>query len=436
MKVLIVFASLLLNAALLATLVYRPSLAPAVVRDFIVQHRSAAGAETGAARKAPPKPPAKLWTQLQTEDLPALVARLRAAGFPPNVIRSLIRSLVDARYASRLRALREPDPNVPYWQQRPFFMWFGDKRYVEMEQLQRERSKLMRDLLNDPVLAETGTTPFDRRRYGNLSPAKVEMIRRIEEDYNDMISPIRAAMGGIELPEDREKLALLAKEKRADLASVLTPDELSEFEMRTSHVTSALRDRMTAFDATEAEFRSIFQAYQALGEKFGTRSSMMSMDWTSREEIQNGLSNQLRAGLGDARYAEFVRDASDDYRQMLRLTKQQQLPTDTPERAYALTERVAQQSRQIADNTALSREERRDALKALAQNARADLAVLFPGEAGQSYVNRVSWLAYLERGTAIEIAPKPPLIIASDSGMTSYSSGTLVVPANRRPVKQ
>src|SRR5258707_692709 len=98
-----------------------------------------------------------------------------------------------------------------------------------------------RDLLNDPFFATDDVSATQRRQFGNLSRQKVDSVQRIEDDYSEMTSAIRAAMAGITLPEDRDKLALLAREKHADLAAVLTPGELADYELRSSPITSLLR---------------------------------------------------------------------------------------------------------------------------------------------------------------------------------------------------
>src|SRR5262245_58968031 len=44
---------------------------------------------------------AKTWSELNGEDLPHLVSRLRAAGFPPAIVRSILRYLVDQQFEER-----------------------------------------------------------------------------------------------------------------------------------------------------------------------------------------------------------------------------------------------------------------------------------------------------------------------------------------------
>src|SRR5438132_12053022 len=89
-------ASLLANVLLLAALV--------------AGHHEARPA-TAAAVKAPapasaPKPAfdGQTWTTLQADDLPALLQRLRAQGFPIEIIRAILAAQLRAAYAERMKA--------------------------------------------------------------------------------------------------------------------------------------------------------------------------------------------------------------------------------------------------------------------------------------------------------------------------------------------
>ncbi len=63
---------------------------------------------------------------------------------------------------------------------------------------------------------------------------------------------------------DREKLALLNRERRADLERVLTPEELFEYDLRQGPTAMRLRSQLAAFQPTEEEYRAIFTVQHAL----------------------------------------------------------------------------------------------------------------------------------------------------------------------------
>ena len=217
---LLLTGSLAVNLALFCALAWRPALAPPAFRDFFTRNFHAAVEPANVTpvnlRPPPPAEKPKLWTAFTSDDLATLVARLRAAGFPPEIIREIVQAQVNARYDARIRALQDPDPNTPFWKLPSSMVAFGatSKTREEINQLQRERSKLVRDLLRDDFFATSDVNAAQRRQFGNLPRNKLDAAQRIEDDYAEMTSAIRAAMKGVTLPEDREKLALLEREKR------------------------------------------------------------------------------------------------------------------------------------------------------------------------------------------------------------------------------
>ena len=134
---LLLATSLALNAAGVAALVLRPSLAPKAVREVLgvvtpeeaaERARAARTAQTArlAAAEAAARPPPTLWSQLETDDLRTLVARLRAAGFSPVVIRAVVDAQIAGRFEGRLKAITQERDQTPYWRQPPY-LFTGSK---------------------------------------------------------------------------------------------------------------------------------------------------------------------------------------------------------------------------------------------------------------------------------------------------------------------
>lgn len=425
MKRVPLIASLLLNATLLALLVARPALDPAPVRDFIIAHFGAQRAPVAPvlAVKVKAAPPS-LWSQLQTDDLSTLVARLRQAGFPPGVIRRLVATSLEARYEARYRELTEGDPNTPFWKKKGSSFALLDKRFEQLQQLWRERSSLERELLKDPFFATDEISASERRKYGNLSKAKIDALQRVETDYNEMMTGLRAAMNGVELPEDREKLGLLAREKGNDLAALLTPEELAEYQMRTSAATNYIRSQLSSFDASEAEFRAIYQAMQALSDRYPTPPSLDAITNQEREQLVESFGNQLRSSLGDARYADYLRESNFQFQQVAQIADSQNVPHDTLVKAYDLRESASKESNRIFDDPNLSNDEKRVALQQLAQSKRSEITTLLGETTGQAYAKfSDAWLRALENGRAITFTSSPTVVVTSNNGWSSSFSG-------------
>ncbi|HWA08717.1 MAG TPA: hypothetical protein VG838_04535 [Opitutaceae bacterium] len=403
MKTFLIAVSLAVNL-FLAAFAVRPSLAPPAFRDFFGGARdgparvaSGASATANAGGRLAP-----LWSRLQTDDLPALVARLRAAGFPTSLIRAVITAKINARYNSQFRALLEPDPSAPYWKQSNQLS-MDSKNYAEYTRLQRERSKLLRELFNDPVFASEDVSAAQRRLFGDIPRQKIDLIQRVEDDYADMTNAARAATGGIILPGDKEKLALLANEKHADLAAILSPDELADYELRSSPLVNLLGRYLGGFDASETEFRAVFQAQQKYSATVAPAGGLPgNIDPETRQAALQQLNDDLKNSLGDARYADYQRETNRDFQQLSRIAQQENVSSAVAAQAYNLRDAVATESNRILDDTTLSAPEKRAALQALAQNTRAQTLTLLGPTAGAAYVKiEDGWLTAVEHGSAV-----------------------------------
>lgn len=407
----------------------RPALAPAAFRD-VFQSGAKEPLPVTASKAAPvPAPKRPLWAELSTTDLPALIARLRAAGVAPEIIREIIRAEVNARYEARLKSYTEPDPKIPFWRAGLSGMnLYAPARYEEYQGLIRERSRVLRELLGDPALSGADITASQRRQFGDLPQRKIDALQRIEDDYAEMNSAARAVTNGVMLPEDRAKLALLTKEKAADLAAVLTPEEFAEYQVRTSPITRLLAQYMGDFHATEAEFRALYDAQRVMNEKFPYMTGgPMNSNYAERQAAQQEVEAQIRTKLGDARYNDYLRETSDDYRRLTRLAEQENLAPQSATRAFDLRTTISAESIRIMDS-AMTDDQKRTALTALGQNARDQLNVMLGPVAGASYIKTLenSWLRYLANGSAFNFTGGPNMTIGTDNVMVSFGSSAAI----------
>jgi hypothetical protein len=424
-RTLFLAGSVLANVAFAAAFVIRPTLAPPAIRDFFESDKSRAAraanshqAQSNAERarlvaevKADAANHTRLWSALQSDDLRALIGRLRAAGFPAGVVRAVVSAEVDERFSARIKALRSQIEETPYWQPAPTSSFNNPKFFEERQQAYRDRARLMRDLLGDQALAGAGIDPTEiqRQQFGDLSKDKIELVQRINEDYAEMASQVRAATNGIMLPEDRAKLALLEREKRADLASVLTPQQLEDYEMRTSPITMRLRSAMTFMDATEAEFRTIYRVNlpfaDVLHPNIGDRMTGYSPELRAkREEATQTVAAQLKAALGDARYAELARAQNYDFQQLARLTQNANIPLTAAIRAFDLRTSTSEASARIGDNPALSVDQKVVALRELAQTTKTQLSAALGPAAANAYAQSAIWLQAIEKGHVVQFS--------------------------------
>jgi hypothetical protein len=401
------------NAVLLAAFISKPSLAPTSVRSYF---EFGSSSPRGDEKKSAVRPVTQrgaaatpLWTNLQAEELTTLVGRLRAAGFPPTIVRAIVEAELERRFSGRLKDLTRNLQDTPYWKPDPSYYMGNSQLFEQINQIYRERSKMMRELLGKDALAYGHMDPnaAQRRQFGNLSQQKIDLVQRIVDDYAEMTSQIRQAMQGITLPEDREKLALLEREKRADLAAILNPEELADYEMRTSNITGRLRTAFTIMDATEAEFRALYGIHQPYAELLYPTTYMgFTADMSEkRREAQQAIADQAKATLGEKRFAEYQRATNSEFQQLYRLGQRDGLPYDTLVRAYDVRGPAAEASTRIINDPSLSLEQKRTALTELAQKSRTQLLSTLGPVVGPAYADSNRWLSFIQQGGAVTIMP-------------------------------
>ncbi|MBL9186053.1 MAG: hypothetical protein JNK23_01105 [Opitutaceae bacterium] len=428
---LVLVGSLAANAALLALFAYQPALAPPAVRDWFVSDADQAAQRADALRlqreradadlRAEADKRAGVWSTLQAEDLRTLIARLKAAGFSPVLVRAIVNARLEATFSARMQELIGTVGDAPFWKPEPFSSYSNAKFYETQSQIYRDRTKALRELLGDDFYAAGSGDPTadQRRQFGDLPKAKIDLIQRIVDDYAEMESQVRAATNGIALPEDRAKLALLARERRTDLAAILTPAELEDYEMRTSTITSRLRTGLTLMDATEAEFQAIYRAQQPFADLLNPPSIGGSIRFTAedsrlRTEAQNKINDQIKAALGEQRYADYARASNYDYQNLHRLAQRDNIPVEAINRAYDLRLPAAQESMRIHD-ARLDPAARNAALQALAATTKAKLVANLGPAVAEDYAKNLSWLNALERGYSLRLSP--------DGRTTTYMAG-------------
>lgn len=427
---LLLVVSVAANIALLVAFAARPSLAPPSVRDFFdrgagraAMKTASAAAETAArarvaaeaakASHAEARAKAGLWDALHSADLSTLVAQLRAAGFPPNIVRAIVSAEVENRFRPRIQELRRSVQDTPYWKPDPNYYMGSSKVLAEFQQISRERSRVLRELLGQDAYAYGGTDPTaaQRRQFGNIPPEKIDFVQRISDDYAEMTAQIRAAMQGVTLPEDREQLALLEREKRADLAAVLTPEELADYEMRTSPITSRLRTPMTIMDATEQEFRTIFEIRKPLSDALDNSTGLVAVGQTNaRTEAMQKMNEQVKAALGPERFAQYQRANDREFQGLYRVAQAENLPYETMARAYDLRGPASEASLKINSDRMMSADDKRLALKNLAESTRTQILASLGPVVGPVYVENNRWLTSLGRGYPVMVTPEGSVI--------------------------
>lgn len=283
----------------------------------------------GAATNSAPAFTAATWPALRPNgNLKTLVANLRAAGFPPSVIRAVTQQMISEQIGAA-------GQNLPFWKQTS-----ANPAYLaEQQQLGTHKRELFEDLLGADAKPSAMMDPAQReRRYGQLSDDKVDKIEALNRDINDLRSKMYAERKNGDYQSIASAQAAAEQEQRTELAAILTPDELTQYEMRSSSAAGRVMTNLKGLDVNETEYAALFTAQKAYEAADPTRTGgVINADsMAARSAAQDQMNEQARAALTDDRFYEYLKSADPSYGRNAQFTAN--YPSVTPAMTYQLTQ--------------------------------------------------------------------------------------------------
>lgn len=407
---LLLLASLSANVALIALVAIRPA-AP-----------TAAPQSAPTAAGQPRAKPAAGEDALRAALASGSRQELEAAGLSPELARELSLGRTFSRAVARLQAEKSAASDERWWRM--------DTKGPQFREAQLVRQRELNDVLaavfgpDAGLFVALGST--DKNAF--LPPAKREALRRIMQDYDEMMAKFSA--GGVQLASDQEKLKLLRAERDRDIAALLTPEERLAFEMRTSSSAAVVRARYGDGIQNEEDYRKIYALQKAFDEKFPMetlKSRTNPEGMKAFTEAQRQLQEDIRSALGDTAYANLRRATDGDLRTVDALAARLNLPAGTGDRIATARENFAAESQRINADNSVPFPQRRAQIQEVAARARAEVQQVLGTEAAEAYLQRSPWMSMLQGGIAFSTTPQ------ANSPSAGLASGQSVFPVLPTP---
>lgn len=299
---------------------------PANARDSIAPPPAADPAAVAAG----------LWSEIKSDDLRTQAENLRADGFPPVMVRAIVAAQISAKFAQRRKALNAAQADRPFWKNSAP----DPATQAAYRALAREEQLAIKDVLGpDPDTRHTATL---RRQFPGFSDETIGQLATLRERYDQQRADLFGSSRSL-LPDDQDRINALDQAQRREIASVLAPQELEDYDLRMSNTANQLRFSLSAFDANEREFRALYKLQSAFDEQFGQyRPGLSDEERQARSIAQTKLTEDIQAALGPERYAEYQRGTDGNYRQTTQLVARLELPPETANHLYAIQQEFDQ----------------------------------------------------------------------------------------------
>jgi hypothetical protein len=367
------------------------------VRHEVVKQESVAGAN------AVPK---FHWTEVESADYKEYIGRLRAVQCPEGTIRDIIVADINKLYAPREAPFKlvveAPEDSSGDWHADRPRRQANFERRKQLHAIQREKNALLKEMLGIELPLEP-LRGRDSRNYEyfeaafNALPAdKREMVREIQEGYWQSSDALKDKYDHNRTPEYLEEYQRINAQRRAKLAQVLTPEEMEEYDMRTSNVARNLQSSLEGFNPTEEEFKAIFRIRKAIEEPHGgligivtpvdaQGNPLNTAPTVSSAERRQSINEQVKEALGPERARQYELSQDGTYRSLARLGQRYELSSEAVMQSYDLQQSFRTQQQELMNNRSLSNADRNAAMKQLQADHSKQLSEVMGERAAKAY---------------------------------------------------
>jgi hypothetical protein len=362
------------------------------------------------------------WRALESTNYQIYIQNLRNFGCPEETVRDIIITDVAKLYSKRRADLRLQSAPRAFWQTYDLNNGApGDPPILrdQLIQLEREQRELIKDLLGVDFHRElsrySGDDENEEQIVSFLPESKRETVRALHERFSELQREIYERANGVLLDEDRNKLSELQRRQDAEMAGILNPEELLQYQLHNSETANNLRIQLNGFQPSQEEFVKIFQLQKNFDDQFDlafdhTDDTAIDLKNRAQHDAQAALEDEIRKTLGNNRYAEYQRAQDGDYRALLQIADRYQLNPDVANQVYNLKVASERQKQQIESLPNLSDQQRAQMLASVAQQAERNVASALGADVYRSYSRELGhWLNDLYFFDEANIPPTLPV---------------------------
>lgn len=354
-----------------------------------------------------PSPPAEkfTWQSVESADYKTYIANLRAIDCPEETIREIIVTDVNKLFAPReapfKSELTAPFPwegsgNISYSSLTEAERRAEFEKKKQLRDVQLEKRALLKELLNVETPLETlravQTRDYElfEAAFNSLPSTKRELVRQIQENYWQVSDATSDKYNGLRGPEYLEEYKRNNAERRTQLAQVLTPQELEDYELRASSTATRLAAQLSQFNPSPEEFRQIARIRKGIDEPFGGALTVRNTEQSpeANAQRQKETTEQIRAILGVERFAEYERSQDYNFSRLATLGERYNVPKESVLKAYEIQKTANERLQKVNTDGSLSNDQRQEAYRTAQSEIAAGLSEVLGEKAFKAFSRR------------------------------------------------
>ena len=353
------------------------------------------------------------WSQIYAPDFALYIEQLRGFGTPEPKIREIVFGAVDSIYRPKRGALRPPvkkTDETKFWAHRNFWRSTPQptkEQQAQLRALQKEEVDLLKSLFGPDVYEQmakdSGGIDWMEKQYGFIPKELREQVTDIEQQMNEAQQEIYAKSDGGYDSYMQDDLRKVAKKAHDELAKILTPEQLLEWDLRHSQGANQLKNDLSAFDPNEKEFRALFQYKQSLEDLYPSRDpdadpvTPTADERKALKEQQKALDDQLAKTIGADRANEYELEKDYGYRTLI----ESGVPKESVFKLDDMKKEAQDAANKIRKDKTLTSDQRTAALAAIRDATQTGINGLLDDKQMKRYISNGGW--WLNN-----IAPAPP----------------------------
>ncbi len=250
---------------------------------------------------------------LARQDFPALKLELERAGWPATHVQAFLNAEIQRRLNPPEELTAADFRSFEFWRTGPDAEPLAHLNTPERQAERTRREEAARVQFDTlfPATEQSGDKLLlaweERRRWGGLPEEKRRAVTALLSQAEKERDELLASRGGMLTPDECRQLWELAGRTRAELARLLTPEELLDYDLRNSATANRMRAELDNFQPTREEFLAIFRQRHCLELTFDQGLPSPDPDLArQRAEAAAAADEAIARQLGPERY--------DDYR--------------------------------------------------------------------------------------------------------------------------